>query len=383
MKIAIIIPCDYLHYLTPIWSLSRILSKSMYSIDIYGFKSRYNIDPIYLENKKLALYEYKPHQQKIDYISYFFWVMRQMKRHSYDVLLGVDDKGITISYVLSKLLRCKNKIGYFHLEYTEYNKNIRDALLKYLARLSHQKADFTLGLDEVRTNVLLARNKVKNNAVVNIANLHYDEISYNMPPQKQLCNQHIIINLGTFNNHTLIDSILDRLKFKDTNLKYIFHGWPATPEIHSKLLEKAKNHPTAFIYSQEFLGEKEYRKLLNTAHIGLAIYSPDYINTRYTGASSGKLFEYWRCGIPVICHKNSGMEYLVDKEKAGLCIEIDELQSAIDEILSNYEEYSYNAFKAFKKYRKLNNPIKILQEIEKLIAVDKDKYAFSKSNYDQ
>jgi len=292
-----------------------------------------------------------------------------MNTKSYNAIIGIDALGLVISFIISKILRQNCKLGYLHLEFLIYKKNIRCVLYRFLEVISHKHADFTIGLDKFRTNLLLKKNRVNGKNVLNIANLHYEKAINNKSTIKYLDNQILIMNIGSFSNNTLIVSILDNLYFKKDYIKYVFHGWASTPELEKKILHTAIQHSDNFIFSQNFLPQSEYRKLLERAHIGLAFYNPNSINTRYLGAGSGKLFEYWRHGIPVICHKNTGMEYLVEGKQAGLCIKINEFKSAIDEVISKYEKYSMNAFKAYNKYYDHNNYDDICNKIDKFIAV--------------
>lgn len=79
-------------------------------------------------------------------------------------------------------------------------------------------------------------------------------------------------------------------------------------------------------------------------YIGLLSYNPHILNNAF--CAPNKIFEYAKFGIPVLCNELPGLKWLLDSNKAGLAVDItnvEEIKKAILEIDNNYQEYSKNA----------------------------------------
>lgn len=342
-------------------------------MDIYCNKSTNEIESWHLSSGKTRIFENCKTHRKLHNLFHMLWVLKMSRNCSYDAIIGIDAEGLIISFIMSKILRRSSKLGYFHLEFLTVDRKIKYILFSFLEKIAHKYCHFTIGLDKYRTKMLLKKNGIIRYNVLNIANLNSWEEETHIPLKKDISNKFIVFNMGSFTRNTLIEEILENLNYQNNIAKYIFRGWAGSTEIETKILEKAKVYPHSFIYIRDYLTENEYIDLLKNAHIGLAFYNPGNLNTRLTGMASGKLFEYWRFGIPVICHKNTGMEYLIDGTRAGICIDIHNLTSAINELIANYEEYSNNAYMAYKKYHALYNSKAIYNRLDSYIAAGKGK----------
>jgi len=59
--------------------------------------------------------------------------------------------------------------------------------------------------------------------------------------------------------------------------------------------------------------------------------------------------------VPVVAQKFPALEELVDRHKCGICVnDVREIKMAIDNILLNYQEYSFNAKKVFSEHLDFN-----------------------------
>jgi len=374
MKVAIITVYQYVGLSTPIQYLSKILTEKECYIDVYCCKSVNKFGNNHFESDKIRIFEYENFtgQSEIRLLKFFFWIFKLINKEKYDVLLGIDTKGIITSTHIKILKKLEVKIGYFHLEFlnpTADKFDFRYHTYRFLEKISHKKSDFTIGLDKYRTNMLFDENKIKNENVINISNLHYEADINSINTKRKNCDlkTYTILNLGSFTNDAQINEILDNIYFDGSSVKYIFHGWPGNLQIERRLISINEKQSKKFHFSKKFLPMNKYRELLKNADIGLAYYNPLERNSKVVGAASGKLFEYWRFGIPVICLKNTGMDYLVEGEGAGLCINAVDFKKAIEKIILNNKFYSINAKKAFDKYEKLNDHNKIFNQFNKFI----------------
>jgi len=66
------------------------------------------------------------------------------------------------------------------------------------------------------------------------------------------------------------------------------------------------------------------------------------------GFSSGKLSAYLYRGLPIIVNDITGPRNLIEAYRCGICVQdMNDIASAIKEIINNYDFYSMNAIKCF------------------------------------
>ena len=113
------------------------------------------------------------------------------------------------------------------------------------------------------------------------------------------------------------------------------------------------------------LNPVEYAQLpyvFSGADIGIVIYNQEIDdNFKIIGATSGKMFQYLRCGKPVIASSNPGLKEIVNEYQFGIVIDdFKDLPEAIDAIIDNYDYYSSNAIKAYTNIFDMNINLNIL-----------------------
>jgi glycosyltransferase involved in cell wall biosynthesis len=106
--------------------------------------------------------------------------------------------------------------------------------------------------------------------------------------------------------------------------------------------------PQRVILSLEPVNYDDLDTLVSSGKIGVVLYREDFgLNFRLAGAS-GKLAQYLRCGLPVVCLDLPGVGDVVRKFDCGICVQsIDEMGEAIRLILHDYDRYSINALKCY------------------------------------
>lgn len=106
------------------------------------------------------------------------------------------------------------------------------------------------------------------------------------------------------------------------------------------------------VLDDEYISPNELNQYLSKFFIGFVFYDFlrfDFINSfNYKTAPSGKLFQYFNAGVPVICNQIDGLSS-VQEFTAGLMINSlgsSSIKHAIDEINLNYDSYVNGAKKA-------------------------------------
>lgn len=100
------------------------------------------------------------------------------------------------------------------------------------------------------------------------------------------------------------------------------------------------------------LGHSELDQFVCGASIGLAWYSLQVLGFRgeLMGMASGKIGQYLKCGLPVVCNDIATIRCFLDKYNCGVCVSsLDQLPSAFERIWSDYGTYSRNATRCYRE----------------------------------
>lgn len=156
-----------------------------------------------------------------------------------------------------------------------------------------------------------------------------------------------------------LQEVIDATSALGPDVKVVIHGGRGSFDLSS-----GEQH---VIVSKDKLLFSEVTDLIASADIGLAFYSADNYNDKYTAYSSEKISRYCQCGKPFIAFENEN--YLYFKARYDCCVLIREaadLPGAIRTILDNYDHYRENAYRAFdnefdftKNFRHLLNFMKL------------------------
>lgn len=119
-------------------------------------------------------------------------------------------------------------------------------------------------------------------------------------------------------------------------------------------------------FSTKPVPNAELDQLVASAKIGIATYSLKELGYRAEnmGLAAGKIGNYLKCGVPVIATKVHSLSYLEEYHCGVLVEDPKDINTAIDKILSQYDEYVAGAYRC---YEELWRPEKYLDTIfEKL-----------------
>ena len=117
------------------------------------------------------------------------------------------------------------------------------------------------------------------------------------------------------------------------------------------------------IYSLDPVDTYTLDKLIASADIGVALYDENELNYRATlmGLASGKIGNYLKCGLPVICNRYESLKYIEEYQCGVLVDSESDIPDAIRNILKNKNEYRKNAYKC---YQELWQPDPYLEKIK-------------------
>ena len=159
--------------------------------------------------------------------------------------------------------------------------------------------------------------------------------------QEQLKGKKIILYQGYIQRTRNINTICEAVK-EMSDYCVVLMGKGDNAYIN----ELKHNYPQ--IVHIEFIAPPEHLYVTSWAHIAIVKYDFVYLNAIY--CAPNKTWEYTGFGIPVLCHNIPGLEYTIGAYKAGVCTDLDNMDSvkdAIKKIDSNYDYYTQNALTFF------------------------------------
>ena len=242
-----------------------------------------------------------------------------------------------------------------------------------------QKATFIIIQDLERAKVLASDNLLPLQKFLFLPNAPLGKASKNFSHywHKKLqlpASAKIVLHAGSLEKWTGIREIIRFTHLWPKNWILIVHTREKAE--NSLLIEELKklDQEGRVIFSLSPVSKEEYLNLVQGADIGLAFYIP-YKGTSYTqtnlrkiGLSCGKLAYYLKCGLPVVVNKDTNLSEIVEKANCGVVVNnAKEIGKAIEEISSNYNEYSKNACKTFEKCFNFEKAFqKVLEKLEEV-----------------
>lgn len=339
------------------------VSPSLVSTIHFLTENGYFVDVVYLYDELFGIFE--PESDKVKaiavkstkrkYLSLLRFLAISLKnviKHRYGFFIGVDQEGVIVSGILSKIK--KNPNIYYSLEILTKEdiakeKGLRKFFLtirKLLENYFSKNANLTIVQDIYRAKVLIEDNGIDKNRIFIVPNSYYftpqkprDSTSFDFQTST---DKKIIIYTGSIIPEMAIEDIISYIDLWPQNTILILHTPYRTNYLEKiEQLIRRKNLEQKIIISVKQLSFEELCALLKKADIGLSFYRP--INKSFALSPSGKISFYLSQGLPFITNKIPSAVDLVSKYKCGICVDkIEEVGEAISKILENYSEFSAN-----------------------------------------
>ena len=276
-----------------------------------------------------------------------------------DIYIGGDSQACKLLYDL----RFLTKIVFwdFLLEYPELDDRKDAAVLKYASKIiTHDKwhSDFlNKNIGTVDSQFLYLPNSTFTKEVHNDSKFLHDRLGLN--PERR-----IILHSGGLGEWFMCKEFTRSTEDLRDGFIVVFHtshnttGTSYFKEIQSEVSKN--NLPVKF--SLEPVSDEELDNLVASAAIGTAFYSVDILGYKAEnmGVAAGKIGNYLKCGVPVICTNLPSLQYIKDYNCGVLINSFDEMPKAVESIMAKLEEYQENAYKC---YRELWEPSAYLEKI--------------------
>lgn len=261
-----------------------------------------------------------------------------------------------------KLKKYNYYVTLYELDAAQNDKRGR---LKYIC----QNAEKVIVPEETRAHIIKAflelakspfviHNKpfIEENEKENIYFNNIKEIIEKMNLWKQE-KKMIFLYAGIFIPERKLDNIISAFSNRTNDTKLVLMG--RRSYYLDELIEKYKGK---FEY-MGFFNPPEHLEIIKRADVGILTYTSKNGSINAIFCAPNKIFEYGIFGLPVLGNNIPGLKNVIEHNEIGRCFEeecIKSIESSIDYVIKNYDEYSKNIIKYV-------NGINTEAEIEKVL----------------
>jgi hypothetical protein len=304
----------------------------------------------------------------IDVIFFWFQIRICKSKHTIglihnELIIGIDTNGAIVSILESILVQTKNLV-YLSLELTR-KENFRyfDKARYFLDKISYKNSKCLIIQDDDRFNNISKYSGYDQKNVFYIPNSDALGMNFVEDPNFNyfrqifdLDNNHyscIVVHPGMICDEVFSKELAASFKSINTGYALVFHE-RCKRSLDDPYLKSLKeiNSKNLFLSLDPVPYEQIYKIFIST-NVGIAFYKDIDENFSQISKASGKLALYLKYGKPVLMNDLESFRNLNDKYKLGIIIKDVsnhiEIESAIEEIMKNYEYFSENALTCFKK----------------------------------
>ena len=296
-------------------------------------------------------------------IHFIIWAIKKCHGKQYICFIGYDPPGIIVASFLCMIYGVP--VIYHSLELW-VSKDLprhwrktkwlpsQQRIMKCAERIFHRKVEFTIIQDKRRARILFEDNHMLASETYFVPHTGREKIyrpsekpnylrkKYSIDKSKK-----VLLMIGGINETTLaLQTAIAAAQWPDS-WHLVIHGF-GKPEYLDKMTEAIRWNNNVTL-SSELVSMVELSDLVASADIGLALYPNS--NTNMYEMTSGKIGQYFRCGIPVIANYFPNLVDVVEACGAGICVpHLDAVPGAVNVILKGYDCFKKNAFKAYLEF---------------------------------
>ena len=358
-RIAIVTAIDYLPVSSTLMNTIYLLCKAGYAVDYICPSTTKEWDlPDFPGMDFHYHFALRKNEIKIPYLNLFiqtlltFWVC--LTRRPF-IFLAVDQEGLIVAGPSAILARIP--MFYLSLE-LRFKPDLKSRVRKILEKFYFHYVKFTIIQDKIRGGVLLKTLDVEDSDVDKHDLVFVPHSNGITPPPTKKGNyfrkrwnipdsHKVILFSGGFTDVNMVKELAWAAKNWDSKWVLILHGWKWQQD-YMDTLQKAIDGKH-IILSDEVIEVEQLDEVVSSADIGVALYKPVDQNFYNMGLSSGKIWLYLRCGLPVVTIDFPSLVDMVNDGRFGFCIhEPEEIKDAIRKILKDYSCYKKNARAYYK-----------------------------------
>lgn len=261
--------------------------------------------------------------------------------------------GNIIASNISRLFRKKHI--FFMLEYPQIVTDAVPRLTRsqVLENRSLESADIIITHDNWHKQFLLSHFKVNEGDIFILPNSSFTPKvtikSDFLQRRLNLEGPKIVLHSGGFGKWFKCKELADSTLNWDGNIKLVFHVSHNVQDDEYFNSVYKTDYYGKVLFSLTPVSTYELDRLIASADVGIALYSEKDLGYRatYMGLAAGKIGNYLKCGIPIIATKLQSLSYIEDYQCGILINKEVDIAQAIRIILSNYFQFSQNAYRCY------------------------------------
>lgn len=274
-------------------------------------------------------------------------------RRKIEYIIGGDAMGNIIASNISRLFRKKHI--FFMLEYPQIVTDAVPRLTRsqVLENRSLESADIIITHDNWHKQFLLSHFKVNEGDIFILPNSSFTPKvtikSDFLQRRLNLEGPKIVLHSGGFGKWFKCKELADSTLNWDGNIKLVFHVSHNVQDDEYFNSVYKTDYYGKVLFSLTPVSTYELDRLIASADVGIALYSEKDLGYRatYMGLAAGKIGNYLKCGIPIIATKLQSLSYIEDYQCGILINKEVDIAQAIRIILSNYFQFSQNAYRCY------------------------------------
>ncbi|NQV77155.1 MAG: glycosyltransferase [Lutibacter sp.] len=325
-----------------------------YFVDVYCEKPDIIQFPLpVFKNKKISFIISNIDKKSI--ISDFYFRKNNFKTEPYEFIVGVDFKGIIRAFIVSVFK--KSKIIYHSLEFFEPEKlGIKNLVFKTFEIIGATKSKYIFTQDPSRLrflqyNLFQSKNKFKIIYNTPIGGFIKEKTNYFRDLFKIDKEKKIVLAVGSLIKEHYIIQLVNSISSWDEKFVLVVHGWFPDEQIKILITRKMRKYPSRLFLSTFYFNDSEKYIPFKACDIGFVGFEPLNNNLKYAAGSAGKLFDFMRCGTPILAFNTPGMIEIIEEREVGICFNTPkEINSALNLILENHTKFKNNCFESFPNF---------------------------------
>jgi glycosyltransferase involved in cell wall biosynthesis len=157
-------------------------------------------------------------------------------------------------------------------------------------------------------------------------------------------NKKIVLFMGSLMVEAGLVDLLKAIPSADEKFVFVFHGWFPDPILKKQFIKFQAQYYDRVFLSCDLLDQKDKYDLIKSADIGCAFFQPIHFNFALGLGSAGKVFDFARCGIPIIANDSEEGHQIVVTNRIGTVTNFSDINIALNEALKIRKEDCNNYF---------------------------------------
>ena len=363
---------------SPVVNTASYLSSTGYVVDLFVVQHA-RFEPPTFSQSSIRTVAFKPQWLRRVPIVRDLAALLHYARQSaaqYDFLVGFDPGGLRYAAVLGWMWRRPYVYHSLELNVSGDSASWRERIAKQVEVLLSQRAMLTLTQHELRAEALATENHLDPDRIM---------IAYNSPigppyVEKDTWlremfgiryDQTIVLAVGSLiAEHSILELVQAALHWSDT-YALVIHGWFVDPTYEQQIRALASARADHIYISTQWLPPSEKHRVFQSADVGLVFFNPINVNMRLGGVAAGKLFDFARCGVPVIVNDLPGMRELVQDRGWGFVVNTPaEIGGTLNQLMTCYDSCSASAIETYEEYEFSKSYAGILERVERTLHSD-------------